>query len=242
MPAKRMRVFAGPNGSGKTTIIRGLQSEIPFGVYINADDIEQTLRKTGSLVFDSYQLIVDEALIRDFFRSSNFSPIKRSEPDLWKKISVRENTLKISTSIDSYLAADLAEFLRQLMLVNNLSFSYETVMSHASKIDFLQNAVNAGYRVYLYFIATEDPEINLNRVNVRVAQSGHAVAPEIVKNRYFKSLENLRAAVKKTSRAYIFDNSGSAALLIAEITDGSDVSIIDTARVPNWVSNYLLSL
>ena len=60
MPAKRMRVFAGPNGSGKTTIIKGLQSEIPFGVYINADDIEQLLFKTGNLLFDSYQLTVDE--------------------------------------------------------------------------------------------------------------------------------------------------------------------------------------
>jgi len=32
MAIKRMRVFAGPNGSGKTTIIKSLQSEIGFGV------------------------------------------------------------------------------------------------------------------------------------------------------------------------------------------------------------------
>jgi predicted ABC-type ATPase len=126
------------------------------------------------------------------------------------------------------------------MLENNLSFTYETVMSHKSKMDFMQKAIESGYRVYLYFIATEDPEINLNRVNVRVAQNGHSVAPEIIKSRYFRSLENLKTAVKKTNRAYIFDNSGSAALLIAEITNGVDVSIFDTAKVPSWVAKYLL--
>jgi predicted ABC-type ATPase len=41
MAEKRMRVFAGPNGSGKTTIINSLHFEkkILFGVYVNADDI-----------------------------------------------------------------------------------------------------------------------------------------------------------------------------------------------------------
>lgn len=228
MPTKRIRVFAGPNGSGKTTIIKGLYAEIPFGVYINAVDIEQTLRKTKSIVFDTYQLFVDEIKLKDFFRKGTFSPLKRNELDLWKKISVRENTLKVSTKIDSYLAADLAEFIRIEVMDYNLSFSYKTVMSHESKIDFFQKALDKGYRVYLYYIATEDPEININRVNVRVAQNGHSVAPEVIKSRYYRSLHNLKYAVKKTNRAYIFDNSGAVAQLVAEVTDGVDVKITDT--------------
>lgn len=45
MLPKRMRVFAGPNGSGKTTIFKGLlsENEIKLGVYVNADDIEKEL-------------------------------------------------------------------------------------------------------------------------------------------------------------------------------------------------------
>lgn len=92
----------------------------------------------------------------------------------------------------------------------------------------------------MYFISTEDPEINLNRVDLRIAQKGHPVAPEVVIRRYYRSLENLKTAVMKTHRAYIFDNSGNAAVLIAEITDGVDVRILDPAKVPNWVAKYLL--
>ncbi len=87
--------------------------------------------------------------------------------------------------MDSYLAADLAEFIRQRILTEGLSFTYETVMSHPGKIHFFQKALSKGYRVYLYYIATVDPDINISRVNLRVAQDGHAVLPDVVRSRYF---------------------------------------------------------
>ena len=239
MATRRMRVFAGPNGSGKTTMVKSLQAEIPFGVYVNADDIESLLKESKVLLFNAYQLEVTQSQLQLFFKESMFAPIKRNEPYLWTKLSVAENVLHINTKVDSYLAADLAEFIRQQLLANDISFTYETVMSHESKIDFLQQATEKGYRVYLYFIATEDPEINISRVNVRVAQQGHNVAPEVIKNRYYKSLQHLKAAVKRSNRAYIWDNSGTASLLIAEVNHGSDVKIIDTDNVPNWFVKYL---
>ena len=100
------------------------------------------------------------------------------------------NVLSSNTRIDSYLAADIAEFIRQQLLLNGESFTYETVMSHHGKVSFLQEAIENNYRVYLYFIATEDPDININRVNVRVANHGHYVDSEIIKSRYYRSLQN----------------------------------------------------
>ncbi len=240
MAEKRMRVFAGPNGSGKTTIVKSLQSEIPFGVYVNADDIERLLKESKVLIFDSYQLNIEETVLQNFFKASRFSPIKRNQPDLWNELKVNNNILHINTNIDSYLAADIAEFIRQNLLENSISFTYETVMSHNGKISFLQQARENGYRVYLYFVATEDPEINVNRVNVRVAQHGHNVKPAAIRDRYYKSLNQLKQAVKLTNRAYIFDNSGSASVLVAEITDGVDVNLFDPDKAPNWFSKYLI--
>lgn len=239
MASKRMRVFAGPNGSGKTTIINSLRSEIGFGVYVNADDIESMLKESNVLLFNSYYLKITEEQLQAFFKASTFAPVKRNEPDLWAKMLVKENVLHINTSVDSYLAADLAEFIRQQLLANDISLTYETVMSHESKLLFLQQAKDKGYRVYLYYVATEDPEINISRVNVRVAQDGHYVDPDSVRNRYYKSLKQLKEAVKLSNRAYVWDNSGKASILIAEITDGIDVQIFDINKVPNWFVTYL---
>lgn len=238
-----MRVFAGPNGSGKTTIFKGIleNNKVNLGVYVNADEIEQSLYSNHTLDFSSFQIIVTNEDIKTFFKHSTFSPLKREEPDLWASLNVKENIFSATSSIDSYLAADLAEFIRQQLLHKGISFTYETVMSHKGKIDFLHEAMQNGFKVYLYYIATEDPEINTSRVKVRVAQSGHSVAPEIIKNRYYKSLDNLKNAVKQTSRAFIFDNSKKQAELIAEITNGTDVMLNNAVDLPNWVNMYLLN-
>ena len=79
MAAKRMRVFAGPNGSGKTTIFKGILAEnrVQLGIYVNADDIEKTLSQTNFIDFSNYQLTLKEQEVKYFFRNSLFSPIIR---------------------------------------------------------------------------------------------------------------------------------------------------------------------
>jgi predicted ABC-type ATPase len=243
MSTKRLRIFAGPNGSGKTTIFRELlkNNKINLGIYVNADDIELRLEKEACLDLSEFSITTEIAVIRQYFRESNFSPVKRNEPDLWTKLELKDNVLFVNTRIDSYLAADLAEWLRQQLLSQGLSFTFETVMSHPGKIEFMKNAQERGYRVYLYFIATEDPEINISRVNVRVALNGHPVPPNVVKQRYYKSMSLLRDAVKQTNRAYIWDNSGSQAKFIAEVTDGHFVRTNEIIHTPAWVDEFLFS-
>jgi hypothetical protein len=237
-----MRVFAGPNGSGKTTIFKEIlrNSKVNLGVYVNADEIELQLKEYQTIDFNQFQISVSAGQLKAFFIQSTFSPVKRSEPDLFHKLSVENNVLTISTAVDSYLAADLAEFVRQCLVAQEISFTYETVLSFPDKIKFLEETRKKGYKVYLYFIATEDPDININRVNVRVAQNGHFVAPEIIRNRYYRSLNNLKNAVKQTNRAYIFDNTGTSANLVAEITDGIYVYINSAIKTPSWVIDSLV--
>lgn len=235
MSVKRMRIFAGPNGSGKTTIVNDLKNKIQFGVYVNADDIEANLKQYYSLNFNEYKLQVTSEEFKKFIIESNFSIKINGEEYFLENIEVNDNQILIRdiSLVNSYFAADIAEFIRQQLLKQDSSFTYETVMSHSAKIDFIKLAKSCGYRTYLYFIATEDPEININRVSIRVAQSGHNVHSAKIEDRYYRSLQNLKEAVKQTDRTYLFDNSGKTSLLIAEVTDGKDVKIIDTEFVPN---------
>lgn len=242
MSQKRLRIFAGPNGSGKTTIINTLkEKEIPFGIYVNADDIESELSKNKYLLLNDYKISLSTELVQSFFQLSKFSPVRLSNPDLWKNFTVENNKIVInsSLSLNSYIAADIAELIRQKLLLGGFSFTYETVMSDISKLEFIKKARENNYRVYLYYIATEDPDINISRVNVRVTEHGHGVDPEIVRRRYYKSLGNVKQAALLTNRAYIFDNSGTISRLVAEITEGTDVKVFDPEIAPNWFAKYL---
>jgi predicted kinase len=58
-PTPRLRMFAGPNGSGKTTIKNGLPSVL-FGVYVNPDDLEKALRDEGVLHLGSGQELLPD--------------------------------------------------------------------------------------------------------------------------------------------------------------------------------------
>ncbi len=62
-----------------------------------------------------------------------------------------------------------------------MTFTFETVMSHPDKIELLHKAQQSGFRTYLYYVATEDPEINISRVENRVSSGGHPVPREKIK-------------------------------------------------------------
>ena len=44
MPPKRLQLFAGPNGSGKTNIPERIPKELNFGYIVNADNIAGFIR------------------------------------------------------------------------------------------------------------------------------------------------------------------------------------------------------
>jgi predicted ABC-type ATPase len=85
-----------------------------------------------------------------------------------------------------------------------MSFSFETVMSHRSKVNFMIRADDAGYEVTIYFVCTSDPEINVSRVENRVSRGGHDVPHERVVGRYWRTLELLPYAALVARRTVLF--------------------------------------
>lgn len=141
--------------------------------------------------------------------------------------------------VNSYLASVASDFIRRKLLLSQQTFTFETVMSARDKVEFLAAAQGAGYRTYLYYVATEDPAINISRVENRVKGGGHDVPADKITTRYYRSLELLWEAIKYSNRAYIFDNSAIEAELIAEITNAEKIEL-RTDSVPAWFKRYVL--
>lgn len=145
-------VFAGANGSGKTTVVQNLLKTLKCPYY-NADDIKAT------------------------------------------------------SQLDDLGAAKLAESLREVSLLNNGSFAFETVLSTDRNLNLLRRAKEKGYFIRVFYVITKDPSINVARVAKRVLKGGHDVPKDKIISRYYKTLSLMPDVIDVSDICYIYDNS-----------------------------------
>jgi predicted ABC-type ATPase len=156
-------MFAGPNGSGKSTFKSIIRPEL-LGVFVNPDEIEKQICEYDFLDLKSYRVESTEKEILDFFSKSTL--LKKADL-LDEAQGLRFNEGKLSffnVEVNAYFASVAADFIRYKLIQCSKSFTFETVMSFADKIELLRQAQLRGYRTYLYYVATEDPVINISRV------------------------------------------------------------------------------
>lgn len=247
----RIRMFAGPNGSGKSTMISGLDSRLSK-LFLNADNLERDLKTSPIFNPHVFDERIEIAKLVDYLvnatRTVKHDDGSESKIPLLSVAPVANGNLIDLTgnSIDSYLAARILDFIRFELVSLKVSFTFETVMSHESKVKFLEDAQKQGYRTYLYFVTTEDPDINVDRVNQRVKNGGHPVEESKIRTRYFRTMEMLIDAIEVSDRAFLFDNSSNAAdqpaSYICEVTNGDTLTINPDFKgeFPIWFENYVL--
>ena len=141
-------------------------------------------------------------------------------------------------SADAVLkAAQTATGQRYECLSNGTDFVFETVFSSAEKMDFLRKAKDAGFFIRIFYVCTESPLININRIAQRYLNGGHEVPISKTISRYYSSLKNISEAIKIADRVYLYDNSteNAAPRLILRTTDGR-IAKRYTDDLPEWVS------
>ncbi len=104
-------------------------------------------------------------------------------------------------------AAQKAEQLRREMLNGGRDFTFETVLSTDRNLKLLREAKARGYFVRGIYVLTADPNINIARVNARVALGGHGVPEEKIRIRYDKALALLPQVVDVCDILHIYDNT-----------------------------------
>ena len=140
-------------------------------------------------------------------------------------------------SADAVLkAAQTATGQRYECLSNGTDFVFETVFSSAEKMDFLRKAKEAGFFIRIFYVCTESPLININRIAQRYLNGGHEVPISKTISRYYSSLKNISEAIKIADRVYLYDNSteNAAPRLILRTTDGR-IAKRYTDDLPEWV-------
>jgi hypothetical protein len=91
-------------------------------------------------------------------------------------LQIKENCLVDNAKgSHSYEGSFIPSFIRHLLLKQNKSFSFETIMSHTSKISEIIEMKESGYTSYLYFVSIDKPEVNISRISNRVILGEHDV-------------------------------------------------------------------
>lgn len=97
-------------------------------------------------------------------------------------------------------------------------FAMETVFSYweeqpngvvLSKIDLIRDMQTAGYFVLLFFVGLTNVELSILRVRTRVAEHGHGVPEDRLRQRFPKTQHAIKEASKVADATIFTDNSRS---------------------------------
>ena len=137
--------------------------------------------------------------------------------------------------------AKAADALRAEYVEARRSFVTETVFSDpvGAKLQFLRDAIAAGYDVALMFIGLSSTALSEARGAHRVAGGGHDVPTEKLARRHAQSLKNLVQAMQFVPEVYVFDNSSAEHphQLVLSVRDRTVK--IEMQVLPQWATGVL---
>lgn len=134
-------------------------------------------------------------------------------------------------------AARRAILLCRSLITRQASFIVESTLAGHGAISLMRDAKRSGYRTVLAYVALGDPELQIERVRLRVAQGGHDIPDVDIRRRYFRSLARAPEALRMADEAVVFDNAGPRPVRVALLQEGQSVWM--ASSVPAWVELLL---
>jgi predicted ABC-type ATPase len=136
-------------------------------------------------------------------------------------------------------ARSLADTRRAELLKAKISFCSETVFSHDSKNALVEQAKKAGFKVFLFVVCVENPDLSQLRVSQRVQRGGHRVPGDKIRHRFPRALKNLETAIARADSCLVFDNSAISALPRVVLALENGKLVHESRDVPQWAAGLL---
>ncbi|HJQ42669.1 MAG TPA: AAA family ATPase [Jatrophihabitantaceae bacterium] len=138
----------------------------------------------------------------------------------------------------AYDAARIAAQTRRELIEQGVPFIAETVFSHPSKLELIDNAQAAGYSVFLRVLVVPE-KLAVARVRSRVHAGGHSVPEQKIRERYRRLWPLVASAISHADGATVYDNSDIAGpRVIAQFVQGAPIGAVNW---PAWAPTALRS-
>lgn len=142
-----------------------------------------------------------------------------------------------TTGMNNMEAAVLVDRMRYESIAKTEDFTFETVLSSEYKLKILRKAKEEGYFIKCVFVLTVDPQINIARIESRVAAGGHNVDSGKVIERYYKSINNIKELLDICDIMHVYDNIVTQTRIIRKHKDD-----ISTFASEIWSEEQILKL
>jgi predicted ABC-type ATPase len=129
-----------------------------------------------------------------------------------ENLSLRQANLQAVVRIEAWVEASISA---------HQTVGVETVLSTDKYRRLVLAAKERQFEFRLIFVMLRSPDLNVERVRLRVSKGGHDVPETKIRERCGKSLGQLPWFLQQADQAAIFDNSGAVPRLVGRKREGA---------------------
>lgn len=157
--------------------------------------------------------------------------------------NIRLSNPEINEEVASIMSWEGGKELLKRAIKNSSVFALETTLGGDTITTLLEDALDAGLEVRVWYAGLSSPELHIERVRSRVARGGHDVPEERIRARYDSSRQNLIRLLPRLTELRVYDNSEAAdpsmgatpsPKLILHLRQGEIVDSCGPVLVPEW--------
>ena len=137
---------------------------------------------------------------------------------------------------DEKKATLLALSKEKELLDHKKSFNKETTLSSRGSMSNIKMYKEFGYDVELRYVGLDSPDTAIRRINKRVCDGGHGIPEEKVRERYYKSIDNLAKVIPYCDSVIVYDNT-QMYRTIATFEQGKMTGLSN--NIPEWFGKVL---